>query len=696
MASQLVSPLVSSVPMYAQETTATESKVTISKACRVELTNESTRRWGGMYLPDALPAIMTELENSERLGDTSFTTQALDLAIKTITAQIQSQAQPLTPQDQPQLVTVLDQIVTLAKPLPSGYSLGKTYVLTEAAIAYGKLGQSSKGQETLRLASEAVKGIRDVPPDLVAAYIRLAEGWISLDQPTVATFALDEGLAQTINQLTDVYTRTQLLSRIVDLYVQINQPTKALEVLKYLTPQDYDPYVTVTRIAAAYMQTNNPAKAKQLLDPLFESAIALKDVDERETKLMDLVLHYAPSGDLGRSQQIVAQMQRANAFRARSWLTIAAEARKFNQPEIREQAIARLVADAQAANMADQLGGRFDNEWYGEMSNLSTIRGYQPELKALILELRAVNLFGVVLQDLIDNQEFAKARQTVPRPMLVQIDAGYFDESDRWLDNIALAALEAGQIEEAKTRIAEETTDIGRLLRFAQAFDRRGEQTIADQLFTRSQTIAESISALPTAIMNYGAIANALISSNRPADDVLNRIVLLIRTEKGLPQQAQLLFAINSEFATTRATYFSLAEKLRLHQQVDFATLAGEQAIARHQPEEAARFIGYAGRTAPEKLDFTLRVVELHLNQGNVTKGRSLLDFPMQTFLKGSDSAFPSLAERTRFLERIALNLVRAGDTQTAIAFVQNDGRSAENDQLLQRLHCYQNDSHPQ
>jgi len=228
------------------------------------------------------------------------------------------------------------------------------------------------------------------------------------------------------------------------------------------------------------------------------------------------------------------------------------------------------------------------------------------------------------------------------------------------------------------------------LLRFAQAFHRRGNRSLADQLFTRSQVIANSISALPTAITTHAAIANALISTNRPADKVLNRIVTLIQTEKASPQQAQLLLSISAEFNATRSAYFTLAERLKLLQQVDFAALAGNQAIANRQPEEASRFIGYAGRNPSEKFDFALRVVELNLTQGNFTKARSLLNIPIQTLRNGSESSLPPIAERSRFWGRIALNLVHTGDTKTAIAIAQNVTPSPEREQLLQRLRCYQ------
>lgn len=66
----IASQLIYSVPIY-----AADARITISKACRVELTGESTRRWNeisGMSPTDRLPAIIRELENAERRGDTTL------------------------------------------------------------------------------------------------------------------------------------------------------------------------------------------------------------------------------------------------------------------------------------------------------------------------------------------------------------------------------------------------------------------------------------------------------------------------------------------------------------------------------------------------------------------------------------------------------------------------------------------------
>jgi hypothetical protein len=113
-----------------------------------------------------------------------------------------------------------------------------------------------------------------------------------------------------------------------------------------------------------------------------------------------------------------------------------------------------------------------------------------------------------------------------------------------------------------------------------------------------------------------------------------------------------------------------------------FATLAANQAIANLQPEEAYRFINYAGKNPSEKFDFVLRVVELHLNQGNLTEARSLLDIPILTLLNGPESSKPPIEEHSSLFHRIALNLLRTGDAKTAIAIAQNVTPLREREEL--------------
>jgi len=289
---------------------------------------------------------------------------------------IANQVSSLSRQDHPKLAAILDQIVPLARSLPSGYSAVKTNVLTQTGKSYQQIGQLEKAKQTLRLAARAASGIqggRNIAP----SQTQLAEAWITTNQSTEATTALNIAVEQTVKAKQEAYYRRDALSRIVNLYVQAAQPSRALTTLNLLSPEDRNPLITLPQIAAAFVKTKDPSTAQRILDPLLKQALENKDINQREAQLMSIAVYYAPSGDFAKLQQIVAQMKRPNYYRGRVWFAIAGEARYFNQPKVRTLALSQLSADIKAANMVDQFGGRFDREWYGEFSTLTNDRKVQ-------------------------------------------------------------------------------------------------------------------------------------------------------------------------------------------------------------------------------------------------------------------------------------------------------------------------------
>lgn len=651
----------------------------LSKTCRAELISEVYHRWNdinGTLLSDTLPRVARELENARRREDTEITLNTLDFAATYIAGQPNS----LSRQDYSKLSAILDQMVKLARLLPSRYSLVKTNVLTKTGQAYQQIGQSEKAKPTLQLAAQASSGIQG-SQTIAKAQVQLAEAWIAAKQFPEATTALNRAVEQTVKAKQDAYFHRETLSKIVTLYVQAEQPTRALTTLKLLSSRDYDPAVTLPAIATAYIKTKDPVAAKPILDPLLKQVLAVKDIEQRESQLMLIVVHYAPSGDLVKLQQIAAQLKRPNRYRAIASLAIAGEARNFNQTKLRTQALSQLISDIKAANIVDQFGGRFDNEWYGELNNLANLRNYQPELKIIITELRPINLLGMVLQDLINQKQFETARRMVPRPMPVQIDAAVNDESELWLDRIAIAQLQAGQPKPAETRIASENQDVRRLIRFAQAFHQAGNRPVATQIFNRASAIAKSMP-------EQAAIANALSQVGYSADPVLNALAASLRKESVISKRAELLLPLSPEFSDARSDYFALAERAGLTNQVEFITLARRNALSERRTEDAYRLISSPKQSPSENFDFVLQLIELHLSQGDFNRARSLLDLPVQTLLNAPESSKPPKVERSSIFHRTALNLARAGDSEAAIALAQYITPAKEREQLQQRLRC--------
>jgi hypothetical protein len=652
----------------------------LSKTCRTELINEVSHRWNhinGILLSDTLPRVTTELETAQRRGDDEITLNTLEFA----TNYILSGVNFLDRKDHPQLSAILDRIVALARPLPRDYSAVKTGVLTQSGTAYQRIGQSAKAQQTLQLAAQAASGIQG-NQIMAQAQTQLAEAWVTANQSTQATTALNIAVEQIMKGKQDAYARRDLLSQMMNLYIQAGQPTRALTTLNLLSPQDYERSIAIPQIAATFVRTKDPFRAKQILDPLLKQVLDVKDIEQREIQLMSLVVHYAPSGDFAKLQQIAAVMKRPNQYRARAWFAIAGEARNFNQTTLRTQALAQLMADLKAANMIDHFGGRFDHEWYGELHSLASQRKYQPELKAIITELRPINLLGIVLQDLIDQKQFETARRMVPKPMPVQIDAAVNDESDFWLDRIAIAQLQAGQPKPIETRITSANQDVRRLLRFAQVFHQAENRPVADQLLKQATAIANSMP-------EQAAIANALRKAGYSADPMLNQLAASLRQEPIVAKRAELLLTLSQEFSETRDNYVALAERAGLANQVEFITLARKDALSERRMDEAYRFISSPKHSPSDNFDFILQLIELHLSQGNFDRARSLLDLPVQTLLDAPESSKPPKVERSSIFHRTALNLARAGDLNRAIALTQNITPAKERKQLQQRLRCW-------
>jgi tetratricopeptide (TPR) repeat protein len=331
MFSRSISLLIAAQLLYSLPVVA--APPALSRTCRAELINEVSRKWNdinGVLLSETLARVSRELEAAQRRGDTEITLNTIDLAATYIASQVSF----LSSQDYPKLSAILDQIVPLARSLPSGYSAVKTNVLTQTGKAYQQIGQLEKAKQTLRLAAQAAPGIQG-NQNIAPAQIQLAEAWITTNQSTEATTALNIAVEQTVKAKQEAYYRRDALSRIVNLYVQAEQPGRALTTLNLLSPDDRNPLITLPQIAAAFVKTKDSSTAQRILDPLLKQALETKDIDQRESQLMSIAVYYAPSGDLAKLQQIVAQMTRPNYYRARVWFAIAGESRYFNQPQVR-------------------------------------------------------------------------------------------------------------------------------------------------------------------------------------------------------------------------------------------------------------------------------------------------------------------------------------------------------------------------
>ena len=666
-----------------------EMRLPVSNFCRTEFLNESERRWNAIANPkpqeiwiqpqEMWAQISAEIDEALSRNDSALSIATL----KRTQSSLPHYARWLAEIAPDRIISLSDRIVALAKTTEN--SVPKSLVLINAAQIYQKNGQPEKAQQSIQLAiqsldSSSISAFN--PAAFPIAYMKLAEAGIAVGNRISATKYFDMAFAQTL-KLEDPFARNKFLEELIDFYLIIEQPDKALAAWQQL-PKDDDSYtINLIKIAGGYAKLKNLSKSAQLLESVLTKIYAITNTDQRESKLVVLIVRYAPSGDFPRLMEIMANMRRANAKRAIAWLAIAGEARKANQPQIAKQALTQMIADGKASNIRGNFDDRQDMQWSAEMRSLSDHQGYTPELVAFMKQIGSPNSLPFIIGDLVQNQKFDAAQKLIPKPMMMQIDA---DVSEFWLEKIALEAAKAGQPKQAMQRVANET-DLKRLLMFAEALQQGGNTNEADRLFNLAQSQISDSSTL----RDRGAIAAALLQQPtwvNQAEKFLQQIQAQIAIEPDLAKRTSLLISIQSEFINRqsginlRSRYFDLAKQLNILDQVEFATTMGERMLSLRDPLSASLFIGFTGNTINKKLEFSLQVIEMTLSQGDKIRARSLLKQHLPSLISSSQNS-------AKYLERLAMLLVQVGDVTTAQDIARLIKPSSESDRLSERLRCY-------
>jgi tetratricopeptide (TPR) repeat protein len=670
---------------------AEEMRLPVSNFCRNEFLNESKRRWNAIANPKphevwVQPQEMWAQISAEIDEALSRNIESLSIAIlKQTHSSLQHESRWLTAIAPDRLISLSDRIVALAKTTEN--SVPKSLVLINAAQIYQKNGQPKKAQQSIQLAIQSLDNSPISafnPAAFPIAYMKLAEAEIAVGNRISAAKYFDMAFTQTI-KLEDPFARNKFLEELIEFYLIIEQPDKALAAWQQL-PKDDSYAIDLIKIARSYAKLKNLSKATQLIAPILAEIYAINNTEQRESKLTVLIVSYAPSGDFPQLISIMANMRRANAARAIAWLAIAGEARKANQPQIAKQALTQMIADGKASNIRGNFDDRQDMQWSAEMRSLSDHQGYTPELVAFMKQIASPNSLPFIIGDLVQNQKFDAAQKLIPKPMMMQIDTDVSDVSEFWLEKIALEAAKAGKPNQLMQRIASET-DLKRLLMFAEALQQGGNTNEADRLFNLAQSqITDS-----TSIRDRAAIASALLQQPtwvNQAEKFLQQIQAQIAMEPDLTKRASLLLSIQSEFINRqsginlRSRYFDLAKQLNILNHVDFATTMGERMLSLRDPVSASLFIDITGNTSDKKLEFSLQVIEMTVSQGDKIRARSLLKQHLPSLISSSQNS-------AKYIERLAMLLVQVGDVTTAQDIARLIKPSSESDRLSERLRCY-------
>jgi tetratricopeptide (TPR) repeat protein len=690
----LISLLLTPLIMFSTLMPKSMAQTDRVKFCRDELLAESLRQWVGMgslVAPDVLIQALEELEIAQRHNEIQLILTTLNRTSLALPDQVKNYREI----EKTRLLQIVDRSVAMARSLNSGYSFIKTRTLAAMGKAYHQLGQSQKAIATLQMANQAGQGIQGSEP-IAQSYEMLTDAWLTVGNFTEANTALQYGVAAARKKIPNRYNWVGRLVPFIDLALRSRQPEVALSITQLLTDQDYSDIYVLSQIASSYYKNNNPVQSRQLLDVVIQKVMAIKDIDVKESLFATVIIEYADSGDFPKLQRLIGGLKRPNAYRARAWMAIAGEARKAKQTTIAQSALAQMIADGRLSNVHYSYGESGDFQWSGEMNNLVQRKGYQPELNAFVTELRISNGLPPVIRSLINDKKFDQAQKLIPNPMWVRIDAEVRNQTDYWLDEIAIAAANTGRLDLALKRISPNQTrneklDIIRMIDFAYIFQERGNPTEADRLYRQIEQEAKSLPDATMTLATQAVLAKKLLQVRQVvlSDTIMKQLEQRIVSEPDLAKRSQLLLSLYSYFAGSTQQYLKLAERVGVLQRSDFATELFNQSLGTNQIPLASTMVLYAGMTPGEKFHHRMRLIERHLQAGNRTAARSLIDMLIRTLLDGPEGSKPSREELTPLIERIALALVRMGDRSAAIEISRYSPISEERTRLQQRLQCY-------
>lgn len=150
------------------------------------------------------------------------------------------------PSQRPQVVAVLPQAVQVTQSLSSGYSAIKTRTLTSIARYYSILEQPEPTQTVLAQALQVSQSIRGAEFQ-TKALTDIAKVYVAIRQPQAAAPILAQSLqfAQAATY-PNAYRRAWSLEPIAQLYAQIGEPDRALQIAQQIEDAPYYQLLTTS------------------------------------------------------------------------------------------------------------------------------------------------------------------------------------------------------------------------------------------------------------------------------------------------------------------------------------------------------------------------------------------------------------------------------------------------------------------
>ncbi|MGI0491521.1 hypothetical protein ACN4EG_06895 [Alkalinema pantanalense CENA528] len=452
-----------------------------SAACRNEQYAYSFTQWTRLQWHSTAPTSEDLPQLQAMLQRAEATPQMTQLAIDRLTDPYLVTRNPTllrwidqTPASQRgQWLALVDRLVGLAQSLPPGYNYAQSRAFVTAAQAYHQLGQRQRSQPLLQQTNKTLAGIT-LPPLQAEVQWRLAGVWFDLGQPAEGNarlaaiaplFQANPKAGRPSNRKPSTLPLSgdsrRLWLQFIDDALQRQQLDFAAALARDVQP------VTLRseqqfRIAAAYLRRkqNQPAIA------LFNQALASLGNAPRqnpgqnpeptpEAIATQGIIQFVQAGGVTTATQAARQLSQAPAqMRAQMWLAIAGEARQQKRPQETAPAIAQLIAAGRQGqqqkfntpygfNGFQVTGG---SGWGQSLYRLSQVEGYQSEFIQLIEQLKIqAEAAEFLIAMAVEAQQFDRAQQLIPSPLVFRNEAGTFDVQASWRLWVAVAAARAGK-----------------------------------------------------------------------------------------------------------------------------------------------------------------------------------------------------------------------------------------------------------
>lgn len=703
-------------------------------------------------------ALTQVLEAIEQVEDAPIKVALLDQIVnsydnsadRSLLEQVINQAAP--PQ-RSQVTAVLPQAVQVTQSLSSGYSAAKTRTFTSIARYYGILEQPQQAQTVLAQALEASQSIRGEEFQ-TKALTDIAQVYVAIRQPQAAAPILAQAFqfAQAATYPND-YRKAWSLEPIAQLYAQIGELDRALQVAQqiendpyyqsvamsavinqYLQAGELDRAVSIASdvpeddqratifgaIAAGYARAGQSDRAAEFLGQALEtSARTRTTVSERQQAAAPIIVQYVTAGQLDTTLRVLGdfddpaakaagygaiallyaeagQTDRAQATLTQAFQNVAAIADPSNRNLARQQLINQAVQS-----------GHYDLA----LQVVQTVELAEETEEMFMFYSRAQHLTDDIVH--LVNQAIAANRYEDALQITQAIPTNYAEWRDRLFLQIVRSFAEAGDFDRAQA-IAQQNVDPGfqaQVFAVVAAQIQLVAQQVdpATELFNRSVQLANTIDSAAVKAEVLRAIATEQLRVNQPeaATLLLNQAVELVKiTIEDEHSRLSTLQSISAQLSAANQyqAAIQVADAILDAPGRRSETIAEAIAAAIEGGDLSTALAALNRLDDPTtKTTLLLKIADRHTQLGQRSQAASSLAqaFQIAQTIPGEESQTIDLRggedplwvedeqDRGSFLEAIALKYAQIGQQQQSLQVAQALQDPVSRNALILRLRCY-------